>query len=156
MIILLTLLNPTSSLTCLLLPPGTWFLEYAYIDVDSTVTSEAGCNGRDGFDGLPRVWARRRIDTALQCLVLPSPPTCSPAAWSRVNHLGNGRDGVPLNYTWEMPYFPSTGTKKVVVRIRYVNNSLSLSLSLYLSLSLSISLSSHSQTMFGFYVSHFL
>ena len=107
---------------------GTWFTEYAYIDIDTTVTTEVGCNGRNNFDGLPRVWARRRIDTALQCLVLPPPPTCSPAAWSRVNHLGNGRDGVPLNYTWNMPYFPSTGTKKLVVRIRYVAHNLSLSL----------------------------
>jgi len=31
------------------------------------------------------------------------PPTCGPAAWSRVNHLGNGRMGQMNNYNWTLP-----------------------------------------------------
>ena len=46
-------------------------------------------------------------------------PDCRQAPWSRSNHLGNGRDGVPLNYTWVLPYFPSMETQRCVFRIRY-------------------------------------
>uniref|UniRef100_F6TG38 Self-marker protein n=1 Tax=Ciona intestinalis TaxID=7719 RepID=F6TG38_CIOIN len=43
----------------------------------------------------------------------------TPAGWSRVNHLGNSLDGVPLNYTWKIPHFPSGNKKRCVFRIRY-------------------------------------
>ena len=66
-----------------------------------------------------RVWAEPEYGANHACLVLPNEPHCEEAGWTRVNHLGNGRDGVPLNYTWTLPYFPSGNEKFIVVRIRY-------------------------------------
>ena len=97
---------------------GTWFTEYGYIDIDSTATTEAICNSRNNIDGYRRVWARTDIDQPFQCLVLPGAPTCTQAGWTRVNHLGSSRDGVPLNFTWRIPYFPSNRAKLAVVRVR--------------------------------------
>jgi hypothetical protein len=31
------------------------------------------------------------------------PPECKPAPWTRDNHLGNGRDGELVGYTWKLP-----------------------------------------------------
>ena len=97
---------------------GTWFTEYGYIDIDSTATTEAICNSRNNTDGYRRVWARRDIDQSFECLVLPGAPACMQGGWTRVNHLGNSRDGVPLNITWRIPYFPSNRAKLAVVRVR--------------------------------------
>ena len=30
-------------------------------------------------------------------------PVCQQADWSRVNHLGNGREGQPLTFNWTIP-----------------------------------------------------
>jgi plastocyanin len=59
-------------------------------------------------------------------------PDCKQSAWSRDNHLGDGRDGTPNNYTWTLPSFSQLTTTqkfktygtdndmvKCVVRIRY-------------------------------------
>ena len=97
---------------------GQWFTEYAYIDIETGI-SESECESRDPRDELPRKWASPKFDEPEACLVLPSAPTCEPAGWTRSNHLGNGRDGVPLNYTWTIPYFPSGSEKMIIVRIRY-------------------------------------
>ena len=100
---------------------GEWFQEYAYIDIDSP-TSEATCEAREAVDGLDRVWARPTFaDSDAACLVLPAAPDCRQVGWTRVNHLGNSRTGVPLNYTWRLPYFPSGNSKLVVLRIRYAH-----------------------------------
>eukprot|EP00117_Sycon_ciliatum_P002040 scpid46540/ scgid7447/ Protein DD3-3 len=53
------------------------------------------------------------------CYVLPAPVDCQAADWSRVNHLGNGRDGQPLSYKWQLPRFPSGKEKRCVLRVRY-------------------------------------
>ena len=37
--------------------------------------------------------------------------TLQAAWWTRVNHLGNSKDLVPLNCTWTIPYFPSENEK---------------------------------------------
>eukprot|EP00049_Salpingoeca_infusionum_P009366 m.156112 g.156112 ORF g.156112 m.156112 type:complete len:746 (-) comp14313_c0_seq4:1450-3687(-) len=53
-------------------------------------------------------------------------PECIQADWSRVNHLGNGRDGQPNRYNWTLPHLslsPFDKTKAVphrcVLRLRY-------------------------------------
>ena len=100
---------------------GTWFTEYGYIDIDRDATSETLCNSRS--ESLPRgysaVWAppnwRERTE---MCLILGPAPECIQAGWSRVNHLGNGRDGVPLNYTWTVPHFLNDQYKLAVLRLR--------------------------------------
>ena len=97
---------------------GEWFTEYAWIDIDSNANSQQACINRNLTDQLRRVWAPPSFGDSAACLVLPPPPVCIQGGWSRVNHLGNGRDGVPLNYTWELPFFPSQETKLAVVRIR--------------------------------------
>ena len=97
---------------------GEWFTGYAYIDVVDEPT-EIACDQRNGEnDGLTYMWKPKKIGEAPSCLVLPAQPACEAADWTRVNHLGNGRDGVPLNYTWRLPYFPTDTLKRIVVRIR--------------------------------------
>mmetsp|Transcript_15846 Transcript_15846/g.22299 ORF Transcript_15846/g.22299 Transcript_15846/m.22299 type:complete len:645 (-) Transcript_15846:297-2231(-) len=54
---------------------------------------------------------------------------CRAAEWSRVNHLGNGRNGQPLTYNWTLPTVDSKGLgqftdiknnmAKCVMRMRY-------------------------------------
>ena len=100
---------------------GVWYTEYAYIDYDRDISTPTECSQRNANspDGYRRVWAKPTyFDTTYRCLILPGPPECVQAGWSRDNHLGNGRDGVPLNYTWKIPYFPSETQKLIVVRIR--------------------------------------
>jgi hypothetical protein len=100
--------------------PGVWFTEYAYIDISSAANQRA-CEAEmaSSGDGLRRVWSPPSYDVPAQCLVLPGPPECQQVGWTRVNHLGNGREGTPLNYTWRLPYFPSGKNKIAVLRIRY-------------------------------------
>lgn len=100
---------------------GTWFTEYGYIDTDSTANNMQTCADRNST--LPRGystrWARPSWDVAApRCLIIGPPPECTSAGWSRVNHLGNGRDGVPLNYTWTIPHFLRNRDKLAIVRIR--------------------------------------
>ena len=97
---------------------GEWFTAYAYIDVVAAA-GESDCLQRNtNDDGLTYVWKPKKIGESPSCLVLPPQPDCQAADWTRVNHLGNGRAGVPLNYTWRLPYFPSNEMKRVVVRLR--------------------------------------
>ena len=90
----------------------TWVWLYAYLDIDDEVSTEAACTGSD------RVWAQPWLHSVPACLVLPPVPECKKAGWTRVNHLGNGRDGVPLNYTWRLPHFPSGSSQRCVLRLR--------------------------------------
>lgn len=53
------------------------------------------------------------------CLVKLPEPDCQKASHSRTNHLGNGVNAVPLNYTWVLPYFQSGLEQRCVLRIRY-------------------------------------
>jgi len=56
-------------------------------------------------------------------------PACEQADWSRVNHLGNGRDGQHNNYAWTLPAFADLNgyttygntypSKKCALRLRY-------------------------------------
>ena len=89
----------------------TWVQLYAYLDI-LNITTEAACRGPD------RVWAQPWLHEPPACLVLPPEPDCLAAGWTRVNHLGNGRDGVPLNYTWRLPHFPTRRSQRCVLRLR--------------------------------------
>lgn len=89
-----------------------WVWLYAYLDIDYEVTTEDACTGSD------RVWAQPWLHQNNACLILLPEPHCSGVGWTRVNHLGNGRDGVPLNYTWRLPHFPSGRPQRCVLRIR--------------------------------------
>ena len=93
-----------------------WFTEYAYIDITSAATEQA-CLA-EASDGLRRVWHPPKFGEDEACLVLPEAPVCEQVGWTRVNHLGNGREGAPLNFTWRLPYFPSGRNKIAVLRIR--------------------------------------
>ena len=97
--------------------PGVWFTEYAYIDIDDVEEGECGA-ARTETDGLERKWAPPHFGEDEACLVLPPKPVCAQAGWTRVNHLGNGRDGVPLRFDWTLPHFPSGRQKLAVVRVR--------------------------------------
>jgi len=55
-------------------------------------------------------------------------PVCQQADWSRVNHLGNGREGQPLTFNWTIPelsklgqYFDTKNNQfaKCALRLRY-------------------------------------
>eukprot|EP00731_Ephydatia_muelleri_P011690 Em0006g584a len=96
---------------------GSWWVVRSYIDIESVTKRD--CVLRNGTDGYIRYWDSPTFEGVATCLVAPKVPTCTLAPWSRVNHLGNGRDGVPLNYTWTIPYFPSGNAKLAVVRLRY-------------------------------------
>lgn len=108
---------------------GMWFTEYGYIDIDTTSSSRAACDtfNRTLTRGYQAVWSYAKFgDAQMQCLILPPAPECIQAPWSRVNHLGNGRDGVPLNYTWRIPHFISNVQKLAVVRIRFVKKKVTI------------------------------
>jgi hypothetical protein len=54
------------------------------------------------------------------------PPECIQSQWSRVNHLGNGRNGQPNSYNWTLPYITLNGRmdgqavpQRCVLRLRY-------------------------------------
>ena len=101
---------------------GTWFTEYGYVDIDTTAVNPTQCEARNTTlpEGYYTVWTRPSwTEPDQQCLILGPPPECDQVGWSRVNHLGNGRDGVPLNYTWRIPSFFGKN-KLAVVRIRWV------------------------------------
>jgi hypothetical protein len=70
--------------------------------------------------GKPYFFGRQHGKTDKECLVRLPTPDCQQAGWTRVNHLGNGREGVPLNYTWTLPSFPSGKNQRCIVRIRLV------------------------------------
>ena len=53
-------------------------------------------------------------------------PECLPNAWSRTNHLGNGRDGRMASYTWRIPDDEAVVGKKCVLRVRYNTSSADL------------------------------
>ena len=94
---------------------GKWKEFTNYLEKAPKFTTEAACKaaGKDYVWGIPY-----RGDKE-ECLVRLSAPECKAAPWSRVNHLGNGREGVALNYTWTLPAFPSKKDYRCVMRIRY-------------------------------------
>ena len=89
-------------MTCSVPLSGVWFAQWSYLEVDASHTSQDACEG-DSSGGLPRKWAKTTYQAAGEsCLILPPASQCLHAPWSRVNHLGNGCDGVALNYNGGM------------------------------------------------------
>ncbi|CAK8683460.1 unnamed protein product [Clavelina lepadiformis] len=109
---------------------GQWVEYHNYLELaPDFAASEANClaqnNGNTGkvlykwgkpYDVQKIVNHEEILDT---CFVAAPPLDCQPADWSRVNHLGNGRDGQPLSYKWTLPYFPGHKDKRCVFRMRY-------------------------------------
>ena len=58
------------------------------------------------------------VESLKRCLVALGPPDCKKTPRTRTNHLGNGRNVIPLRYTWEIPYFPSGHQQRCVLRLR--------------------------------------
>nr|XP_002122731.1 protein DD3-3-like [Ciona intestinalis] len=110
---------------------GQWVDYHNYLELAPTYTTEATCLAQNTAEktsaGIVYAWGKpynqkkivdhETINDA--CFVKPPVLDCKPAGWSRVNHLGNSLDGVPLNYTWKIPHFPSGNKKRCVFRIRY-------------------------------------
>jgi hypothetical protein len=102
---------------------GEWFEFSNYLE-EPTVqyNSKEACEGASTKD-IPLVWGipyrTQDLDTKPlkeKCLVGLDKPHCELSPWSRDNHLGNGRDGVPLNYTWVLPHFQKE--QRCIFRIR--------------------------------------
>lgn len=105
---------------------GRWVEFSNYLEERPKHTTSEACKAASTSD-IPLIWAipyrTQNLDAkSLQkrCLVALEKPHCDLASWSRDNHLGNGRDGVPLNYTWVLPYFPSKTDQRCIFRIRFV------------------------------------
>lgn len=100
---------------------GAWTAFYNYLEKADDYKSERACKSAT-HRKMRYIWALP-YDSAdgktKECLVALQKPDCKEAPWSRSNHLGNGRDGVPNNYTWILPHFPSGETKRCVLRFRY-------------------------------------
>ena len=94
-------------------------MQYSYLEIATNRNNRGACEG-DTSGGFRRVWASPASGEAEACLVLPPAPQCLQAPWSRVNHHGNGRDGVALNYNWVLPHFPSGDVHRCVFRMRCV------------------------------------
>ena len=112
--------NAETDTVCMFISPGTWFAQWSYLEVDANHDNQGACEG-DRSGGFTRKWAKINYQASAEsCLVLPPAPECLQAPWSRVNHLGNGRDGVALNYDWVLPHFPSGDIQRCVFRMRWV------------------------------------
>jgi len=92
---------------------GAWTEFTNFLEKDTSKTTEAACTAAGN------VWGRAIYGTAKECLVPLPKPDCRASEWSRVNHLGNGKEGEALNYTWELPHFPSGQDQRCVLRLRY-------------------------------------
>ena len=64
------------------------------------------------------------MSTQKRCLLKLKKPVCKAAPYSRPNHNGNGKDGLHLRYTWNLPHFPSMTSeddkRAFIFRIRLV------------------------------------
>ncbi|KAL5014550.1 hypothetical protein ScPMuIL_008820 [Solemya velum] len=100
---------------------GQWTTFHSYLEKATSYTEEKDCLKNKG-DGLKYIWELPYDAEDLQkkeCLIQLDKPHCVESPWSRSNHLGNGRDGLPLDYKWLLPYFPSGAEKRCVFRMRY-------------------------------------
>ncbi|XP_041348276.1 protein DD3-3-like [Gigantopelta aegis] len=98
-----------------------WVDFHNYLEKATEFKTEASCVTANKA-GLKYVWGIPYDASDVskkECLVQLDQPDCGEAPWSRSNHLGNGRDGQALNYTWILPHFPSGKTQRCVFRMRY-------------------------------------
>lgn len=105
---------------------GEWVEFSNYLEESNHLTKAAciAANRTDAplFWGIPyRSHDIDKVGKVLKekCLVALDRPHCELSPWSRDNHLGNGRGGVPLNYTWVLPHFPSKKNQRCVFRLRF-------------------------------------
>lgn len=103
---------------------GEWIEFNNYLEEAPQYESKADCEGASTTDisykwGIPyRTLDLDSKQLKERCYVALDKPHCELAPWSRDNHLGNGRDGVPLNYTWVLPHFPSKKDQRCIFRLR--------------------------------------
>nr|XP_039273175.1 protein DD3-3-like [Styela clava] len=103
-----------------------WVEYYQMLELAPKYTSQGDCE-KDHGDGLSYKWGKPFDPNKIEnhqpivdtCFVQPPEIDCKAADWSRVNHLGNGRAGHPLNYTWVLPHYPSGNKKRCILRARY-------------------------------------
>ena len=110
---------------------GVW-VEFSNFLEETSHQTKAECQKANTTD-VPLIWAipyktqaidnmsGTNMDSYKKCLVALTEPDCKLAPWSRDNHHGNGREGVPLNYTWVLPHFPYSSNikQRCVFRMRY-------------------------------------
>ena len=97
---------------------GEWLEFSNYLEKAKKYKSEKACIAASS-NKINMIWARPHGSVNKECLVSLDKPDCIQAPWSRDNHLGNGKEGEALNYTWSIPYFPSVQKQRCVIRIRY-------------------------------------
>ena len=113
---------------------GFW-VEYSnYLEEYPKYQTQKECEAAASSEKLPLIWAipyrsedidnfkmtGDNVDSLKRCLVGLDKPDCKKTPYSRSNHLGNGRDVVPLRYTWTIPHFPSQSVQRCILRIRLV------------------------------------
>jgi len=92
---------------------GKWTEFHNYLEILEDVTNKDECNIKG------HLWGRPIFGSTEKCLVKLAPPECESSKYSRVNHLGNGKDVEPLSIKWKIPAFPSGKSQRCVLRIRY-------------------------------------
>lgn len=110
---------------------GEWVEYYSVLEMADEFTTQNQCErantARLARRGIVYRWGKPYDEQKIRshqpivdrCFVQPPPVDCKVADWSRVNHLGDGVDATPHNYTWKLPHFPSLQQKRCVFRIRY-------------------------------------
>jgi hypothetical protein len=101
---------------------GHWLAVTKVLETLPTYTTETACRNANGTDrvGNEKLWWGSIIEgKESACHTVPGAPFCSEAPWSRVNHLGNGRDAQANNFTWVLPYYVNPEDKRCVFRMRY-------------------------------------
>ena len=101
---------------------GHWLAVTKVLETHSSYASEAACNaasGKAAVGGVTLWWGPKIENKTSECHTVPDAPKCSEAPWSRVNHLGNGRDAQANNFTWVLPYYAIPEDKRCVFRMRY-------------------------------------
>lgn len=97
---------------------GRWLAFHNYLERAPQFKTKGACEGASK-DGVKYIWGRALYFPDEEvCLVALPKPECKEGLWSRVNHLGNGRDGQPLSFAWALPNFPSGDAQRCVLRVR--------------------------------------
>ena len=99
---------------------GEWVEFTNYLEeAPGSIKSKTECeNNKGNANGIKYIWGRPYGSDTKKCLIALDAPECYEAPWTRVNHLGNGKDGKPVSHKWVIPYFPSMKKQRCVLRIR--------------------------------------
>lgn len=112
-----------------------WVELYSALEMVPGASTKEACHALNSREkdarGMMFMWGlaydEEKIDENVaiteSCFLMPPPVDCRPAEWSRVNHLGDGKDAAPHTYTWKLPHFHSlensSKDKRCVFRMRY-------------------------------------